>query len=57
MKIRRLVYFMMIAMGAVIEIYDLKSDNPLSEYFGGAAITYGSFSIVVDYLKARRKKK
>ena len=46
---------MMIVMGAIIEIYDLKMDNPLSVYFGGAAIGYGSFAIVVDYLKTKRK--
>lgn len=57
MKIRRALYFMMIVMGAMIEIYDFKSDNPLSQYFGEAAITYGSISIVIDYLKAKRKKK
>jgi hypothetical protein len=44
-------------MGAVIEIWDLKMDNPLSAYFGGAAIGYGSFAIVVDYLKEKRKAK
>jgi hypothetical protein len=55
MKIRQLVYWMMIVMGAIIEIYDLKMDNPLSAYFGGAAIGYGSFSIVVDYLKKKKK--
>ena len=48
---------MMIIMGAIIEIWDIKMDNPLSAYFGGAAITYGSFAIVVDYLKAKRKSK
>lgn len=46
---------MMIIMGAITEIYDLKMDNPLSAYFGGAAIGYGSFAIIVDYLKNRRK--
>lgn len=47
---------MMIIMGAIIEIYDIKMDNPLSAYFGEAAIGYGSFSIVVDYLKSRKRK-
>lgn len=56
MKMRQLVYWMMIVMGAIIEIYDLKMDNPLSVYFGKAAIVYGSFSIVVDYLKKKKKK-
>jgi hypothetical protein len=56
MKMRQLVYWMMIIMGAIIEIYDLKMDNPISAYFGGAAIAYGSFSIVVDYLKKKKKK-
>ena len=55
MKMRQLVYWMMIVMGAIIEIYDLKMDNPLSAYFGAAAIGYGSFSIVVDYLKKKKK--
>jgi hypothetical protein len=44
-------------MGAAIEIWDLKMTNPMSAYFGGAAIGYGSFAIVVDYLKAKRKAK
>jgi hypothetical protein len=48
---------MMIIMGAAIEIWDLKMTNPMSAYFGGAAIGYGSFAIVVDYLKAKRKAK
>ena len=52
---KKAIYIMMIIMGAVIEIYDIKMDNTLSEYFGGVAITYGSFSIVVDYLKSRKK--
>ncbi len=56
MKMRQFVYWMMIVMGAIIEIYDLKMDNPLSEYFGGAAIGYGAFSIVVDYLKKKKSK-
>lgn len=55
MKMKKAIYVMMIIMGAIIEIYDLKMDNPLSAYFGGAAIGYGSFAIVVDYLKAKRK--
>ena len=54
---KKAIYIMMIIMGAVIEIYDIKMDNTLSEYFGGVAITYGSFSIVVDYLKSRKKIK
>ena len=54
---KKAIYIMMIIMGAIIEIYDIKIDNPLSEYFGGVAITYGSFSIVVDYLKSRKKIK
>ena len=52
---KKVIYVMMIVMGAIIEIYDLKMDNPLSVYFGGAAIGYGSFAIVVDYLKTKRK--
>ena len=55
MKMKKAIYVMMIIMGAIIEIYDLKMDNPLSAYFGGAAIGYGSFAIVVDYLKSKRK--
>jgi Kef-type K+ transport system membrane component KefB len=52
---KKVIYIMMIIMGAIIEIYDLKMDNPISVYFGGAAIGYGSFAIVVDYLKEKRK--
>jgi len=52
---KKVMYVMMIVMGAIIEIYNLKMDNPLSVYFGGAAIGYGSFAIVVDYLKTKRK--
>ena len=57
MKIKQLIYWMMIIMGAITEIYGIKLDNPLSGYFGGAAITYGGFSIVVDYLKKKKQNK
>ena len=45
-------------MGAIIEIYHLKlPDTPASHYFGIGSISYGSFSIVVDYLKKRKERK
>ena len=43
-------------MGAIAEIYKLKLNaNPLSEYFGLGAISYGSFGIVIDYFKGKNK--
>ena len=58
MKIRQVIYVMMIIMGALAEIYGLKlENNPLTVYFGAGAISYGSFAILVDYLKKKRQNK
>lgn len=58
MKIKKVIYIIFIIMGAIIEIYHLKlPDTPASHYFGIGSISYGSFSIIVDYLKKRKEKK
>jgi hypothetical protein len=56
-KIREIVYIIMILTGILIERYGLKGADPeLVKYFGWGAISLGSFNIVLDYFKKPKKK-
>jgi hypothetical protein len=55
MKIKTIIYVVMILTGILIEKYGINSTNPeLEKYFGFGIITLGSFNIVLDYLKNKK---
>jgi hypothetical protein len=55
MKIKRVIYIMMILTGILIEKYGLQTDNvELEKYFGFGIISLGSFNIILDYLKNKK---
>jgi len=56
MKIRKVIYIMMILTGILIEKYGLSTNNPLEPLFGGAMIGLGALNIVIDYIKKPKKK-
>jgi hypothetical protein len=56
MKLRQIIYGLMIVTGILIENYGLKGANPeLVKYFGWGAISLGSFNIVLDYIRKPKK--
>ena len=56
MKMRQIVYVVMILTGILIEKYGIKGANPdLVKYFGFGAISLGSFNIVLDYIRKPKK--
>ena len=56
MKLRQIIYGMMIITGILVEKYGLKGANPdLVKYFGWGAISLGSFNLVFDYLRKPKK--
>ena len=56
-KMKEIIYIMMILTGILVEKYGLKGANPeLVKYFGWGAISLGSFNIVLDYFKKPKKK-
>jgi hypothetical protein len=58
MKIKQVIYGMMILTGILIEKYGLKGADPnLVKYFGFGAISLGSFNIILDYIKKPKNKK
>ena len=57
-KIREIVYIMMILTGILIEKYGIKNADPeLVKYFGWGAISLGSFNIILDYIRKPKNKK
>ncbi len=57
MKLRQIIYVMMIITGILVEKYGLNTGNPeLEKYFGFGAISLGSFNIVLDYIRKPKKK-
>jgi hypothetical protein len=57
MKLRQIIYVMMIITGILVERYGLNTNNPeLEKYFGFGAISLGSFNIVLDYIRKPKKK-
>ncbi len=56
-KIREIVYIMMIVTGILVEKYGLKGADPeLVKYFGWGSISLGSFNLVLDYIRKPKKK-
>jgi hypothetical protein len=56
-KIREIVYIIMILTGILIERYGLKGADPeLVKYFGWGAISLGSFNLILDYIRKPKKK-
>ena len=56
-KIKEIIYIMMIVTGILIEKYGLKGADPeLVKYFGFGIISLGSFNIVLDYIRRPKKK-
>jgi hypothetical protein len=57
MKLRQIIYGMMIVTGILVEKYGLKGADPeLVKYFGFGAISLGSFNIVLDYIRKPKNK-
>ena len=58
MKIKQVIYVIMILTGILIEKYGLKGADPeLVKYFGWGIISLGSFNIVLDYIRKPKKKR
>ena len=56
-KIKEIIYIIMILTGILVEKYGLKGADPeLVKYFGWGAISLGSINIVLDYFKKPKKK-
>jgi hypothetical protein len=56
-KIKEIIYIMMILTGILIEKYGIPGANPeIQKYFGWGAISLGSINIVIDYIKQPKKK-
>jgi hypothetical protein len=57
MKLRQIIYVMMIITGILVEKYGLNGADPeLVKYFGFGAISLGSFNIVLDYIRKPKNK-
>jgi len=55
-RIKEIIYIMMILTGILIEKYGIPNSNPqLEKYFGWGAISLGSINLVLDYLKSPKK--
>ena len=56
-RIKEIIYIMLIITGILIERYVINSSNPeLEKYFGWGAISLGSINLVIDYFKKPKKK-
>ena len=56
-KLKEIIYIMMILTGILVEKYGLNTTNPeLEKYFGWGAISLGSFNLVLDYFKKPKNK-
>ena len=56
-RIKEIIYIMMIVTGIIVEKYGLKGADPeLVKYFGWGVISLGSFNLVLDYIKKPKKK-
>ena len=55
-RIKEIIYIMMILTGILIEKYGLKGVDPeLVKYFGWGVISLGSFNLVLDYIRKPKK--
>jgi hypothetical protein len=56
-RIKEIIYIMMILTGILIERYGINSGSPeLEKYFGWGAISLGSINLVIDYFKKPKGK-
>jgi len=56
-RIKEIIYIMLIITGILIERYGINSSNTeLEKYFGWGAISLGSINLVIDYFKKPKKK-
>ena len=55
-RIKEIIYLMMIITGILIEKYGIPNSNPqLEKYFGWGAISLGSINLIIDYFKKPKK--
>lgn len=56
-RIKEIIYIMMILTGILVEKYGLRGADPeLVKYFGWGVISLGSFNLVLDYIRKPKKK-
>lgn len=56
-RIKEVIYIMMILTGILVEKYGLKGADPeLVKYFGFGIISLGTLNLVLDYIKQPKKK-
>lgn len=56
-RIKEVIYIMMILTGILVEKYGLKGADPeLVKYFGFGIISLGTFNLVLDYIQQPKKK-
>ena len=56
-RIKEIIYIMMILTGILVEKYGLKGADPeLVKYFGWGTISLGSFNLVLDYIRKPKNK-
>jgi len=56
-RIKEIIYIMLIITGILIEKYGINSSNPeMEKYFGWGIISLGSINLVIDYFKRSKKK-
>lgn len=54
-KIKEIIYIMMILTGILIEKYGIPNANPeIEKYFGWGAISLGSINLIIDYIKQKK---
>jgi len=55
-RIKEVVYIMMIITGLLIEKYGIPGANPqLEKYFGWGSASLGSINMVMSYIKGKKK--
>ena len=55
-KIKEIIYIMIVITGILIEKYGLDTTNPnLEKYFGWGAISLGSFNLILSYFNKPKK--
>jgi hypothetical protein len=55
-KIKEICYIMMIITGILVEKYGIPNANPdIVKYFGWGSISLGSFNLILDYFKNKKK--
>lgn len=56
-RIKEIMYIIIILTGIFIERYGIGSRNPeLEKYFGWGVISLGSINLVIDYFRRPKKK-